>query len=206
MKKLFLICFCWIFTGCATYTGDKVISLAHLPVKPESHTTLVKVEEMVGQLYDHFELPEKRKIPIDDILSYELVQDNRAVEFSHEQRKVFLINGDIHISHCHNSIVVATGSIDISHGSKNILVSGKNIQISHDRGNSIVIASGTVDISFASNTTIYAPGGMKISHPSNVLAYNTENRKTSWGHVNNVLIDPLFKSEEAVKKEKKTSE
>ena len=195
MKKFLFICLCWLLTGCASYTGDKLISLTHLPVQPESHAALVKTEEMVSKLYDHFKLPEERKISMDGILSYGLVQDNKPVEFSHEQRQVFLINGDIRISHCYNSVVVATGSINISHGGRNILVSGKNIRISHDRGNSIVIAGGHVDIAFATNTTVYAPGGVKISHPDNVIAYNTENRETSWGHVNNVLIDPLFRAE-----------
>ncbi len=153
------------------------------------------MEKKLSKLYDELGLPEKRKISIDSISTYGLVQENKNIKFAHEKQKVFLINGDIHISHCHSSIVIATGNIDISNGSNNILISGNNVEVSHDRGGSIIVAKGSVDISFAYNTTVHAPGGLEISHPRNVIEYNTENRKTSWGHVNNILIEPLFKSE-----------
>ena len=195
MRKAFLIIFCSIFTGCASYTGDTLVSYSSLPVEPNSHKNLLKVEERLLILYDELKLPEERRVPINLVSNYKLIQENKSINFSHEKNKVFLINGDVHVSHCHKSIVIASGNIDISHGSNNVLISGKNIKVSHDRGGSIIIAHGSVDISFANNTTIYAPGGLEVSHPSNVISYNTEHRKTSRGHVNNIIIDPLFKKE-----------
>lgn len=180
--------------GCASYTGDTLVSYSSLPVEPNSHKNLLKVEERLLNLYDELKLPEERRVPISLVHTYELIQENKSINFAHEKKKVFLINGDIHVAHCHNSIVIASGNIDVSHGSNNILISGKNVEVSHDRG-SIVITNGSVDISFANNTTIYSPGGLEISHPSNVILYNTENRKTSGRHLNNIIIDPLFKKE-----------
>jgi Domain of unknown function (DUF4124) len=184
---------------CAAYTGDKLVSLTHLSVQQESQI-LLNIEKMLLKLYKEMKLPERRRIAIDSISAYELIQENKSIKFAHEKQKVFLINGDVHISNCHNSVVIAAGNIDISNGSNNILISGKSVKVSHDRGNSIIVAKSSVKISFAINTTIYAPGGLKISHPSNVIAYNTESRKISSGHVNNFLIDPLFRVEQPFNK------
>ncbi|WP_438971823.1 hypothetical protein [Methylophaga sp.] len=200
MRKVFLFFIFLMITGCASYTGDKLVSFVSLPVEPSSHENLFKVEHRLLKLYDELKLPEERRIPLNSISTYELIQENKNINFAHEKGKVFLIDGDIHVSHCHSSIVVASGNIDISHGSNNILISGKNIEVSHDRGGSLIVANGSVDISFANNTTIYAPRGLEISHPRNVISYNTQDRKTSWGHVNNILIEPLFKSENTFNK------
>jgi hypothetical protein len=200
MRKAYLIIFCLILTGCASYTGDNLVSYSSLPIEPNNHENLLKVEERLLNLYDELKLPEERRVTLSLIPTYELIQENRSINFAHEKKKVFLVNGDIHVSHCHNSIVIASGDIDISHGSNNILISGKNVEVSHDRGGSIIIANGSVEISFANNTTVYAPGGLAISHPSNVISYNTEHRKTSRGHVNNIIIDSLFKNENTFNK------
>lgn len=187
MRKFLLICICLVFAGCATYTGDKLVSLTYLSPESESYEHLLKLEGMLLRLYKELGLAEQRKIPIDSISTYELIREDQNIKLSHERKKVFLIDGDIHISYCDDSVVIATGNIDISHGSNNILISGKNIEVSHDRGGSIVVARESVDIAFAVNTTVYAPEGLEISHPSNVIAYNTGDLKISWGHVNNVL-------------------
>jgi hypothetical protein len=50
------------------------------------------------------------------------------------------------------------------------------------------------------NTTLYAPGGVKVSHQNNVISYNTDKRETSWGHINNIVVDPLFKKENTFNK------
>ncbi len=127
-------------------------------MEPTSHVSLLKVEEILLKLYDELELPEERKVSLSHIPTYKLIQENKSINFSHENKNVFLIDGDIHVSHCHNSIVIASGNIDISHGSNNILISGENVEVSHDRGGSLVVANGSVNIAFAVNTTIYAPG------------------------------------------------
>jgi len=200
MKKFLFVFICLIITGCATYTGDKLIELTSLPAEPENHENLLKVAKAIDSLYDELQLPDERKIPLDDIHNYDLILEKDDIKFAREKQKVFLIKGNIHVSHCHNSIIIARGNIDISHGSNNILISGNNVNISHDRGGSIVVARGKTDISFANNTTIYSTGDLKISHPRNVISLNTDKRKTSWVHINNILIDPLFEFEESFNK------
>ena len=81
MKKVYLIIFCVISAGCASYSGDTLVSYSSLPVEPNSHKNLLKVEERLLNLYDELKLPEERRVPISLIPTHELIQEKKKHQF-----------------------------------------------------------------------------------------------------------------------------
>lgn len=58
-----------------------------------------------------------------------------------------------------------------------------------------MISKGKVIVNHARGTYIYALDGAEVSFATSVRSINTNERKVSWGNINNRHVEPLFESE-----------
>lgn len=185
-------------SACSTYSGD---SLLGLPGKSSTHKQAMiisRVKADVSAIFDSLGVSEETKTTFENISPKNVIRDSGSLKLTHIINQLLITQGNTNIANATNSIIISTGSVHISHSSNNIVISGSNVDISHDgsTGNgSLVISKGKTKISHAKNNLIYAIKGLEISHASNVKAFNTRNRNTSWGHINNIIVKPLFLEE-----------
>nr|WP_320050201.1 hypothetical protein [uncultured Desulfuromonas sp.] len=185
-------------SACTTYTGDSLLQLTEQPVTYEQQRTIAKAQQGVADILDRMKIPQERKAVFETISPVGVIRDNEPLTLSRVQNQLVIAGQNVTIAHAINSIIISSGALHISHGGNNAIVCGGDVDISHDgsMGNgSLVISKGKTKISHAGNSLIYAIGGVEISHARNVHAFNTRERKTSWGHINNILIKPLFREE-----------
>lgn len=184
--------------ACTTYTGDSLLQLTEQPVTNEQQRIIAKAQQGVADILDRLEIPDERKAAFETIAPVSVIRDNEPLTLTRVHNQLVIAGQNVTISHATNSIIISSGALHLSHGSNNVIVCGGDVDISHDGSvghGSLVISKGKTEISHAGNSLIYAIGGVKISHARNVHAFNTRERKTSWGHINNILIKPLFHEE-----------
>lgn len=149
-------------------------------------------------MLDRLGISEAEKTALDTISPRSVIRDSETLKLIRVHNQLVVAGANTNIAFATNSIIISTGALHISHSGNNIVVCGSDVDISHDGtlGNgSLVLSKGEVTISHAGNTLIYALKGVEISHARNVRAFNTRERKTSWGHINNDLVKPLFREE-----------
>lgn len=187
-----------LVSGCATYVGDKLLELPETRVRYDQSRVISKARSGVSELLDSLGISDERKASFKKISPRGVVRDDHSLKRSHINSQLIVAGADASFASATNSIIIVAGPLHISHSANNIIICGTDVDISHDgsRGNgSLVVSKGRIKISHAGNSLIYALDGVEISHARNVRAFNTRERKTSWGHIDNVLVDPLFDAE-----------
>jgi len=189
-----------LVSACATYTGDNLLKIPEEPSTSNQNRTISKAKEGVSEILDSLGVPEEKKTSFEKIALKDVIRDNEPLKLTRIDNQLVVARAKTDISYATNSIIISTGALHISHSGNNIIVCGNDVDISHDGslGNgSLVISKGKTKISHAGNTLIYAIKGVEISHANHVRAFNTRERKTSWGHINNIIVKPLFQEETA---------
>lgn len=189
--------------ACTTYTGDSLLRLPEQSSAYDQSRIISKAKGGVSDILDSLGITEKEKTSLEKIALKSVVRDSESLKLTHVDNQLVVAGADTNIAFATNSIIISVGALHISHSSNNIVICGGDVDISHDGslGNgSLVVSKGKTKISHAGNTLIYAINGVEISHARNVRAFNTRERKTSWGHINNSLVKPLFHEETAPNK------
>lgn len=187
-----------LVTACATYTGDNLLKLPEKPSTYNQDRTISKAKEGVSDILDSLGIPEETKKSFEKIAPKDVIRESEPLKLTRINNQLVVARTNTDISFATNSIIISIGALNISHSGNNIIVCGSDIDISHDGGlgsGSLVISRGKTKISHARNTLVYAIKGVAISHANNVKAFNTHERKTSWGHINNIIVKPLFYEE-----------
>ncbi len=185
-------------SACTTYTGDSLLQLTEQPVTFEEQTTIAKAQRGVADILDRLEISQERRAAFETIAPVSVIRDKESLTLNRVHNQLVVAGQNTRIAHAANSIIISSGPLHISHSSNNVIVCAGDVDISHDgsMGNgSLVISKGKAEISHAGNSLIYAIEGVEISHARNVHAFNTRERKTSWGRIDNILIKPLFREE-----------
>lgn len=159
---------------------------------------LSKAKSDVSDIIDSLGISEEAKNSLGSISPKSVIRDSEPLNLTQVDNQLVVAGADTNIAFATNSIIISTDALHISHSSNNVIICGSDVDISHDGslGNgSLVITKGKVKISHAGNSLIYAINGVEISHAHNVRAFNTRERKTSWGHINNNLVKLLFHEE-----------
>ncbi|WP_051148507.1 hypothetical protein [Desulfospira joergensenii] len=189
-----------VLSACSTYTGDNLLKFPEQRSSYDQSKIISKAKRGVSDILDRFGVPEERKTVFDKITPKEIIHDSEPLTMTRVDHQLVVAGASTNISFATDSIIISTGILHISHSSNNIIVCGSDVYISHDGSmgkGSLVISKGKSKISHAGNTLIYAINGVVISHAHNVKAFNTRERKTSWGHINNIIVAPLFQEETA---------
>jgi len=185
-------------SACTTYTGDNLIKLSEQPVTYKQQRIIAKAQQGVADILDRLEISTKRKAAFETISPLSVIRDNEPLTLTRVDNQLVVAGQNTTIAYAANSIIISSGPLHISHSGNNVIVCGGDVDISHDGSighGSLIISKGKTEISHAGNSLIYAIKGVEISHARNVHAFNTRERKTSWGHINNSLIEPLFREE-----------
>ena len=209
-------------SACTTYTGDSLLKLSEQLSTYDQSKIISKAKGGVSNILDSLELSEEAITSLMKISPASVILDSESVKLIRVDNQLVVAGADTNIAFATNSIIISTGALHISHSSNNVIICGDDVDISHDgslgSGNlgsaqlgsgsqsigSLVISKGKTKISHARNTLIYAIKGVKISHARNVQAFNTSERKTSSGYINNILVKPLFHKETAPNKSLKS--
>ena len=193
-----------LVSGCSTYTGDNLLRLSEQSSTYDNNIAISKAKDGVSDLLDSLGVSEETKTSLEKIVPKSVIRYSKPIKLTHIDYQLVLAGGDTNIAFATNSIIISTGALHISHSDNNIIVCGSDVEISHDGGRlgngSFVISKGKTKISQARNTHIYAINGIKISHARNVKSFNARERKTSWGHINEAIVEPLFQEETAPNK------
>lgn len=185
-------------SACTTYSGDSLLKLPEQSNADDQNRILSKTKSDVSDIIDSLGISEEAKNALGNISPKSVIRDSEPFKSTRVDNLLVVAGADANIAFATNSIIISIGALHISHSSNNVVVCGGNVDISHDGslGNgSLVISKGKVKISHAGNSLIYAINGVEISHAHNVRAFNTRERKTSWGHINNNLVKLLFHEE-----------
>ncbi len=187
-----------LVSACSTFSGDRLLKLPEQTITYNQDSIILKAKNGVSAILDSFGVPEEIKASFENIFLEKVISDSEPLELTHIFNQLVISRADVNISSATDSIIVTTGNVHISHSNNNVVVCGSDIDISHD-GNtgkgSLVISKGKIEIGHARSTLIYAIKGVKISFATDVSGFNTLDRKTSWGHINNIIIKPLFQEE-----------
>jgi hypothetical protein len=198
------VAFAWaLVSACTTYTGDSLLRLPEQTSTYNQSRTISKAKNGVSEILDSLGIPKDAKTPFENIAPSSVIRDSGPLKLNRINNQLVVAGDDTNIAFATNSIIISTGTLHISHSGNNVIVCGGDVDISHDGGlgsGSLVISKGQTKISHAGNTLIYAIKGVEISHAQNVRAFNTRERKTSGGHINNILVKPLFHEETAPSK------
>jgi len=189
--------------ACTTYPGDRLLRLPEQSSTRDESRIISKAKGGVTHILDRLAIPEETKASLEKIAPKSVIRETKPLELTSVDSQLVVAGANLRIAFATNSIIIATGAVHISHSGNNVVVCSNDVDISHDGslGNgSLVISKGKTTISHAGNTLIYAIRGAAISHAHNVKAFNTDERITSWGHINNVLVKPLFEEEVAPNK------
>jgi hypothetical protein len=192
-----------LFSACSTYTGDSLLRLPEQSATYNQTNIISKATNGVSEILDSLGVSKETKNSFEKIVPENVIRDSAPLKLTHIDNQLVVSGAATNIAFATNSIIISTGTLHISHSGNNIVVCGSDIDISHDgslRNGSLVISKGKTKISHARNTLIYAIKGVEISHPHNVTAFNTRERKTSWGHINNIIVEPLFQGDTASNK------
>ena len=168
----------------------------------DQNEIISKAKSGVSDILDKLGVSAEKKASIEKITPKDIIHDSEPLTLTRVDNQLVVSGANTNISFATNSIIISTGTLHISHSGNNIIVCSSDVDISHDGsiGNgSLVVSKGKTRISHAGNTLIYAINGVVISHAYNVKAFNTRERKTSWGHINNIIVEPLFYEETAPK-------
>ena len=185
-------------SACTTYSGDSLLKLTAQPVTYEQQVLIAKAQQGVADILDRLEISQERKAAFEMIAPLSVIRDNEPLTLTRVDNQLVVAGQNTTIAYAANSIIISSGPLHISHSGNNVIVCGGDVDISHDGSighGSLVISKGKTEISHAGDSLIYAIEGVEISHARNVHAFNTRERKTSWGHINNILITPLFREE-----------
>lgn len=184
--------------GCATPAGDELLQLPAQARAAEEDAIVARAREGVAKVLAGLEITGARKAFFENFSPQSVILDESPLELTRVDNQLVIAGAKTDIAFATNSIIIARDSLHISHGANNFIVCAADVDISHDGSmaeGSLVITRGRVDISHARNTLVYAVEGVEISHANNVRAFNTRDRKTSWGHINNAVVEPLFREE-----------
>lgn len=192
-----------LVSACSTYTGD---NLLRLPEQSSTHNQEIIISETkdgVSDILDSLGVSEEMKKSLGEISPKNIIRDSKPLKLNNIDNQLVVAGADANIAFATNSIIISIGALHIAHSGNNVVVSGGDVEISHDgsSGNgSLVISKGKTKISHAENSLIYAIKGVEISHARNIRAFNTRERKTSRGYINNNFVKPLFREETEPKK------
>ncbi|MCP4722063.1 MAG: hypothetical protein GY860_21610 [Desulfobacteraceae bacterium] len=189
-----------LISACSPYTGDRLLRLSEQSRTYNQSSIISKVKGSMSDILDSLGVPEETKASFEKIAPENIICANESLKLTHVGNQLVVAGANTNISFATNSIIISTGALHISHSANNFIVCGSDVDISHDgsMGNgSLVISKGKTKISHAGNTIIYAIKGVEVSHAHNVKSFNTLERKTSWGNINNVIVEPLFHEETA---------
>ena len=184
-----------LVSACATYTWDNLLKLLEQPSTSNQNRTISKAKEGVSEILDRLGVSEEKKTSFEKIALKDVIRDSEPLKLTRIGNQLVVARAKTDISYATNSIIISIGALHISHSGNNIIECGSDVDISHDGslGNgSLVISKGKTKISHAENIK-----GVEISHVNHVKAFNTRERKTSWGHINNIIVKPLFQEETA---------
>ena len=171
-----------LITGCTTYSGDNALQLTTKLNTFDEAKLLTMAKSDVSEIIASLKLSEKERAKFERISPESVYQ-------RHDVDKILMLD---------SQLLIANGSLQIAHSSNNIVISNGDIDISHDGSQgdgSLILSKGKIHISHAHNSLIYAVKGLEISHARYVRAFNTQHWKTSFGHINNTSIPPLFHDE-----------
>lgn len=185
-------------TACTKYSGDSLLNLPEQASVYDQSSIISKAKSDVSDIFDNLGISEEANNSLRNISPKSVIRDSEPLKLTQVDNQLVVVGADTNIAFATNSIIISTGAVHIAHSSNSVVVCGSDVDISHDGslGNgSLVISKGKAKISHAENTLIYAINGVEISHANNVRAYNTNERKTSWGHINNNLVKLLFHEE-----------
>jgi hypothetical protein len=192
----------WGIAGCTAYVGDRVLDLPNDTAAIDPEQAISRAMSAVSALLDGLPMSKERKETFAGISPRRAIRADTPLEFGLVERKIILAKADVDITASMNSIVVTMGAVRVAHSENSIIVSAEDVTISHDgsRGcGSLVVSRGRTRISHARNTLIYATGGVVVSWANNIHAFNAPDRRTSWGYIDNTIIEPLFRNELAAK-------
>lgn len=187
-----------LFTGCTTYSGDKALQITTKLNTVNETKMLTVTKSDVSEIIASLELSEQDRARFESISPKKVYQRHHSGKILLLDGELFVADGDTMIPMATNSIILSNSDLEIAHSSNNIIISSSDIDISHDgsRGNgSLVISKGKIQISHAHNSLIYAVKGLEVAHARHVKAFNTQQWKTSFGHIDNTSIAPLFHDE-----------
>jgi len=185
-------------SACTTYPGDRILQLYDQSNAYDEGKIISTARVGVADILSSLTISEDTKNSLGKIAPIAVIREIKPLDLAFADNQLVVAKGDANISFASNSIIIVNGILNIAHSSNNIIVCGSDVDISHDGSmgeGSLVISKGKTTISHAGNTIIYAIKGTEISHARNVKAFNTSERKTSWGHINNILVKPLFEDE-----------
>lgn len=198
-------------SACATYVGDKLLKLPEESVAYDQSRIVAKAKRGVSDMLEILGLPEERKASFKKISPRGVIRDDQPLKLTGVHHQLIIAEADTNIGFATDSIIISGGPLHISHSGNNIVICGRDVDISHDgslrarrslnsssgKGGSLIISKGKINIGHAGNSLIYALNGVEISNAHNVRAFNTSDREISWGHINNIVVDPLFQKEKA---------
>jgi hypothetical protein len=162
---------------------------------------IATAKKETGKILDQFAVAGRARSALDAISPRKVIRDSAPVRLTRTDEALVLAAAGADIGFATNSIVIANGPVKIAHSTNNVIIAGGSVQISHDGSvgtGSLVITKGKLTISHATGTLLYAPKGVEIAHASGVRSFNTIDRTTSWGTIQNVLVEPLFEDEGSV--------
>lgn len=187
-----------LITGCTTYSGDNALQLTTKLNTFDEAKLLTMAKSDVSEIIASLKLSEKERAKFERISPESVYQRHDVDKILMLDSQLLIANGDTTIPFASHSIIISNGSLQIAHSSNNIVISNGDIDISHDGSQgdgSLILSKGKIHISHAHNSLIYAVKGLEISHARYVRAFNTQHWKTSFGHINNTSIPPLFHDE-----------
>jgi len=186
-----------LLPGCATYVGDRLLKLPRDAAATDADV-IEQTRARVRELVESLGLPGERAAKLLEIAPTGVIRDTQPLKSEFIDRQLVLAEGDADIAFASNCIIIAPGILHVSHSGNNVIVADGDVDISHDGSlaqGSLVVSRGRVTIGHAADTLVYAPGGVEISHANGVRAFNTPDRQSSWGEIDNLTIKPLFREE-----------
>lgn len=187
-------------TTSITYAGESLLNLPEQTGSCNPSELIPTAKSGVSDILAGLGIQAEAKDSFEKIDPQSAICDNKPLNLNWIHDQLVVAGEATDIAHARDSIIISTGLLHISHSSNNVILCASDVDITHDGnrgGGSLVISKGKIKISFATNSLVYALKGVEISHAHNVQAFNTPERKTSFGHINNTAVTPLFPEEEA---------
>lgn len=197
-----LLAMALLTASCASTPGEKILGLTEGELTRDESKVLLKAKSLTTELLKHLDIPTKQKSAFEAISLKRVIRADQFARLPTVHDTLVIAGGDIDIAFAKNSLVVARGVTHISHSSNNIVVAANNIDVSHDGSDgsgSLLIAKGKIEVSHARNSIVSSPIGVNVSHANSVVAYNTPDRKTSWGEIDNRIVRPIFTERSTLK-------
>ncbi len=187
-----------LFTGCTSYSGDEALQLTTKLNTVDEAKLLTMAKSDVSEIIASLGLSPQDRARFERISPKNIYQRHHSGKILLLDGDLFVVEDDTTIPMASNYIIISNGDLEISHSSHNIVISSGNIDISHDGSQgdgSLIISKEKINISHAHNSLVYAVKALEVSHARYVRAFNTQQWKISFGHIDNTSIAPLFHDE-----------